>query len=111
MFRGSDMKPWIIYTIIAMIFYTIGEYYSKIYANTGRNLVLFFALLAYMFTTCFWFPSLKNNNQLIIMTVIWDIAYILVGFVLGFFVFHEVLSVRQWIGVGLSIISISLLVS
>lgn len=105
------MRLWILYTAIALIFYAIGEYYSKIYANTGRGLVLTFALLAYMLTTLLWFPSLKNNNQLIVMTIIWDLAYILIGFVLGFFVFHEVLSATQWTGVALSIVSIILLLN
>ena len=99
-----------IYTFIALMFYAVGEYYSKMYANTSKGIMLGVAMLAYTITTLLWFPSIKNNNHLIVMTFIWDICYVIIGFILGYFVFHETLSSKQWIGIMMGIASIALLV-
>jgi multidrug transporter EmrE-like cation transporter len=103
------MKPWILYTLVALIFYGIGEYCTKIFANSRSMLFLVAGFIMYMLTTALWFPSLRNNNRLVIMTIIWDLGYIIVGTLIGIGMFGEVLSIRQWAGVCLSILAIILL--
>ena len=92
------MKPWIIYTTLALMFYGVAEYYSKIYADTYSKPKLFLAMILYIITTVLWFPSLKNNNHLIVMTTIWTLGYVIVGCAVGILAFQEHLSLPQWIG-------------
>jgi len=102
------MKLWIVYSLIAFFFYGWAEYFSKLYADTSKIKNLFLALFLYMLTTILWFPSLKNNNHLILMTTLWTIFYVILGLVVGL-IFHEKLTATQWIGLGMAILSIILI--
>ena len=100
---------WISYTLIALGLYAFGEYFSKVYANTGKINLFIFGLLAYIGCTILWFPALKNNNKLILMGTIWSVSYVVIGFIVGTYVFKEHYSVLQYIGVFAGVVSITLL--
>ena len=100
---------WIGYTLIALALYAFGEYFSKVYANSGKLTVLLIGLVAYIGCTILWFPALKNNNKLIIMTTIWTIGYVVIGSAVGFVMFQEHLTVKQYIGFFMGAVSILLL--
>jgi drug/metabolite transporter (DMT)-like permease len=57
-----------------------------------------------------WYPAIKGNNQLAVMTVIWDLGYLFIGLSLGIFVFGEAMTAVQWIGVSLGAVAIFLLI-
>ena len=100
---------WVPLTLVALVFYSVGEYYSKTYADTGRKSLAAIATLAYLVCTILWFPTLKNNNHLAIMSVIWSVAYALVGITIGLSVFQEKLTLIQWVGTALGVVAILLL--
>lgn len=103
------MKPWIIFTILALVSYGVGEYYSKIYADTWSKQKFILAMIFYMITTALWFPSLKDNNHLILMTTIWTLGYVVVGCAVGLIAFQESLSAAQWTGLAMAVLSIILM--
>ena len=100
---------WVICTIIALVFYAVGEYYAKIYANTGKINVVILAMIAYMACVALWFPALKGNNKLVLMGTIWTVGYALIGLVIGTFLFQEHCTIKQYVGIGLGILSILLI--
>jgi len=99
---------WILYTAIALLFYSVGEYYSKLYAN-GRFCAMFLGLACYMICTAFWFPALKNNNHLVVMSLIWSLGYSIVAVLVGVLIFKEHLVVQHCVGIILAAIAIILL--
>jgi len=99
---------WIFYTAIAMIFYAAGEYYSKLHAN-GEPYIVFAAFAGYMVCTALWFPALRNNNQLAVMSLIWSMAYALVAIAIGVLVFKEHFSPLQAAGAVLALGALVLL--
>jgi multidrug transporter EmrE-like cation transporter len=100
---------WITFTIIALLFYAVGEIYSKIFADTGKIHWMVYGMVAYVICTALWFPALKNNNKMVVMTTLWTIGYVVIGTFVGLFIFHEHCSVQQFIGLGMAMISIVLL--
>jgi multidrug transporter EmrE-like cation transporter len=100
---------WIYYTIVAMIFYTVAEYYSKRYATDGTSWFMFLSIIFYMITVFLWFPTLSNKNELCVVSLIWTMLYAIIGSFLGLIVFKEVLTPIQMLGVGLAFVSIFLL--
>lgn len=99
---------WILCTAIGMLFYSVAEYFSKMYAN-GVPYVIIVAFIAYIACTAFWFPALKNNNQLVVMAFIWSIAQALITMVIGILMFKEHLNIMQTAGTVLAIGALALL--
>lgn len=100
---------WILYTSIAMVFYTIAEYYSKKYATFGNNKYLLISIMTYIMVMLLWFPALSNKNELCVLNLMWTMMYALIGSFLGLIIFKEVLTPIQMLGVGLAFISIFLM--
>ncbi len=103
------MQTWVTYMIIGMVAFAAGEYFSKLYANSPKFHMALAAFLCYISGTMTWLQIIKNNNQLIVMSIVWAIASILVSIAVGKFVFDEQLTTQQWIGVALSFVTIYLL--
>jgi len=87
----------------------LGQYLSKVYTNTKNIYLLPVVVIVYMSATISWLGMMKYNNQLALMTTIWGVGTTLVGVCLGIFVFKETLTITQWIGIGLALISTYLL--
>lgn len=92
--------------IVSMIFYGLGEYFSKGFANTGSSKSVVFALLSYLAGAATWLPALKRFNSLSVLGTIWNVGYIIISIVLGVVVFGEVLTTLQIIGLILGIAAI-----
>lgn len=94
---------------ISMIFYGIGEYYSKKYAN---NPTLIFAVLSVLFfalNAIGYLPALARWNSLSVLGTIWNVGYFLVTIAMGVFVFQEHLTTQQIVGIVFGLISVILL--
>jgi uncharacterized membrane protein len=101
--------PWLKWYIASMVFYTIAEYYSKVYANAQSWMLLIFISVCYGINGAFWLPALKENNSLTIMSTIWAISYCLFSIFIGLALFGEHISVIQMVGVGLGILAVFLM--
>ena len=98
--------PWI---IVGMIFYTIGEYYAKKYANTSLKSFGFASLIGYFICTCCFLPALSKYNSLSILGTIWNLLYLIITLFLGIIVFKETLTTVQIVGIGFGFIAIILM--
>lgn len=65
--------------------------------------------LAYMLCTSFWIFIMLKENNLIVQGIIWSTITILTTLAIGHFMFGEVVSGRQMIGIALGIAAIALL--
>lgn len=91
-----------------MPFYGAGEYFSKRFALTHSVWYVVLGVLGYAIGSLLWFPALMLRNELLVMDTIWKVLACAITVVLAMFVFHERLTVMQWIGVALVFIGVLL---
>lgn len=73
-----------------------------------KNWILFIAFVVYGLQSMVFYKSL-DHASLVVMNMLWDVSSDILVSLLGFFVFKEVLSQSQLVGVLLGIASIYLL--
>ena len=95
--------------LLSMVFYGLGEYFSKGFANTSSSKSAVFALLSYMAGAATWLPALKRLNSLSILGTIWNVGYMIITLCLGIYVFGEPLTTIKIVGLIFGLISIILL--
>ena len=107
------MKLWVwIWIGISILFEVAGDYFVKTAANAlGENSkwLWVITLLFYNLMLISWMFAMQNSKQLTIPGVCWLVACQLVLVFLGLCVFHEQVTLHQKIGIGLSILSVTLL--
>ena len=101
--------PALIWLFISAIFFAGGEYLSKIWALGPSIPILIFVLIIYSLGVLFWLPALLHKNQLAIMGTIWTMLGTLATVLIGILIFHEKLTLIQWLGVALAFLSLFLL--
>jgi drug/metabolite transporter (DMT)-like permease len=95
--------------MLAVCFYGIGALLSKNYANTGSLKFWILAMIDYTFVSVCWLWALRINNNLAIMTVIWDVLYIFIAVIMGVVFFKESLNLYNYVGIALIIVALFLL--
>jgi drug/metabolite transporter (DMT)-like permease len=102
---------WIIWLLCSLAFYTVAEYVSKLFSNAPGICWkwIWWAWGAYSINVFFWLASLKSKNELAILSTIYSLAYIISSVFLGYVMFGELITTRQWIGIVLSIIAVSIM--
>jgi multidrug transporter EmrE-like cation transporter len=95
--------------LLAMIFYGVGEYCCKCFANNGRYTNMVVALIFYSFNTLLFLSCLSKFNSLTILGTIWNLGYLLITLALGLFVFGEAITMKQEIGIIFGAIAVVLL--
>ena len=103
-----NLIVWIL-VAMAMVFYSLGEYFSKMYANT---LMWKYGLIACMGWTgsalCF-LPALQKFNSLSVLGTIWNLGYVMITLFIGICIFRESITTTQIVGLIFGLISIVLL--
>jgi len=94
----------------ALLFYTFAEYSSKLFSNTTALKWAFLAWVGYSINVFFWLGALKSKNELAIISTFLSIAYVISSVILGYVIFGETITIKQWIGIILAICAIALLV-
>jgi len=87
----------------------IGDYSSKqltIHSTPWRWVTVF---LAYNFATAFWLLLLREVGHLGRAGLIWGLTSTIFLVCLSHFIFQEPMTTKQWIGVGLGLGALSLL--
>lgn len=104
--------PLAVVTLLSSVaFYAGGEYFSKLWGlNPGAGLMLA-AVLCYMISVLLWFPALLYRDQLSTVGIDWEVLALCATLILGFFVFHEAISLKNWIGLILGLIAAWLLIT
>lgn len=100
---------YLLWLSLSAVFFAIGEYWSKKFANEQRASYIGVILAAYLLTSIFWLPALVQKNHLAVVGTVWSVITLMVTILMGVVVFGERLSGPQWLGVGLATMSIVLL--
>ena len=66
------------------------------------------ALLFYVFANSFWLLSLRQGATLSIGATIFSVASAALAVFVGVYLYKETVSVHQWIGIGLGVVSLML---
>ena len=96
--------------VLSGIFQAAGEYFSKLWGLQPGWKFGVLAVAAYAISSTIWLPALLYRNQLSTIGVAWDLIAICATLGLGLFVFHEVLTARQWAGLVLALVALWLLI-
>lgn len=101
------MPTWLIYTLCAMIFYFLGDVFSKLYANPGGQFWHAAAgVLAYSMTCVLWFPAIAARNEMCVIGMLWLAMYTTIGFVVAIGLFGERLNIHQIIGIVVILVGV-----
>ena len=92
-----------------MVFYAVGEYYSKKYANTSMAQFGAIAWAGYAINAFCFLPALSKYNSLSILGTIWNLLYVIITLLIGLAIFKEPITTTQMIGLGVAFIAIVLL--
>ena len=103
------MKQAVPYIILGMVFYGLGEWASKMYANTSKGMYAIWAVLSYAITGAAFLPALKVFNSLAVLSVVWAVTSAIVTLLIALALFHETLGPRQIAGILTGIVAIVLL--
>lgn len=104
------MKSYWYWTLGSMVFYTIGEWASLKWLRQPLNhWYIFICLMGYAINSIFWLPALRCQGSLSIMGTIYAVLYLVITVFLGYIVFSESITIKQWIGIGFAIFSVTLL--
>jgi EamA domain-containing membrane protein RarD len=101
--------PVPVFVIAYSLMYTLGEVFSKLWANTGNIHNFLAAFSTYCVGTFIWLMLILNTNELGRMGYLIIAQGTLVTFLLSFFIFSERMSTAQYVGVALAAISVWLL--
>lgn len=105
------MLPPLGWLLISVIFYGIGEYISKTWANSPSSIEVIAVVSASALSAFFWLPALFSENKLAEMGTAWLILATISTVVIGVFVFGERLTPMQWAGAVLALVAFLLLTS
>lgn len=95
--------------LIAMIAYGFGEYTSKLFSLNPSIKLVILTILLYIVPNICWFPLILWFKKLTIIGSLWNLGYVLITLFVGFFIFHEVVTTIQMIGIILAIIATGLI--
>lgn len=100
---------WYSWMIMAVVFYTLGDLFLKLYGNTGRVEYAICEIICFCISGGLWLPIIRKYNSIIITGTIYDIitvvAMMAIGLSLG-----EHFTMKQWIGIVLGTVSLFLLI-
>lgn len=95
---------------VSMFFYTVAEIGSKQFANQPRVWLYLAVPLCYATGTALgWLPAMLRQNELAVLSTIWAIVAIATSVMIGGGLYAEEITLRQWLGLGLSILAVFLL--
>lgn len=106
MFRSVPLWAWIAF---AFVFYVLSEYWSKLWAIRGTATLAVLVYVGYAMTTLAWLGIMAHRSQLVIMSLSWQVCGALIAVCVGAVVFAERLSLWQWLGVALGIVSTAMM--
>ncbi len=100
----------IISLLISGFLQAAGEYFSKLWGFDPAWRMGALAVFAYALSSAAWLPALLYRNQLSTIGIAWDIIAISTTLLLGIVVFRESLTTGQWVGIGLGVVALWLLI-
>lgn len=104
------MSPIVYLGMLAWAFtYGAGEYFSKIWSEKPSLLLAIITVSCYAISVLAWLPALRAHGTLAVLSTIFALIGLLAGVVIGIFIFHEPVTLKQYIGISLAIVATILL--
>ncbi|MDE2311592.1 MAG: hypothetical protein KGJ93_00675 [Patescibacteria group bacterium] len=100
---------YLIWLTISVVFFSVGEFFSKKFALQPKLSWVILILGAYILGTLAWLPAILQKNQLSIVGTIWSVLSLLATVGIGVLIFAEKLSFVGTAGIITALISIILL--
>jgi len=97
------MKAYLL-VAISLVFFTISETFSKLWANDPRWWLAALVVFFYSLIALTWLPALRAHNNISTIGTIWNMGAVLLTVLIGA-AFHEEVSTRQWIGIALAFVA------
>lgn len=95
--------------ILSATLNAIGEYFSKLWADSPIAMTAALAIGSYTLGSIAWLPALKEKNILGVTGVMWLVLGLIATIALSAIVFKERLTIQQWFGIALGFLSVFLL--
>jgi multidrug transporter EmrE-like cation transporter len=99
---------WQLPLILLIVFELLADICAKEYQGTLRWYMALGAILLYVTANSFWLLSLRQGATLSIGATIFSVASAALAVFVGVCLYKETVSVHQWIGIGLGIVSLML---
>lgn len=97
--------------VCSVALYTGGEYFSKLWGLDPGIPLMAAAMACYIASAFVWFPALLYRDQLSTIGIAWEVLALCATLLLGFLVFRENISAKNWLGLILGLIAAWLLLA
>jgi len=101
--------PAFAWLLLSVVFFAVGEYFSKKFALGPSFKFVLLILSAYILGTLAWLPAILQKNQLSVTGTIWSVLSVLATIGIGILIFKEHLNALQVAGLVLAIVALALL--
>jgi multidrug transporter EmrE-like cation transporter len=108
-FIANTVPIWLVLFVTALCV-VIGDYFAKLWAVSQNTLYVFLCIVMYSFSALMFLPSLLKE-KLAVATVFWSVFMVIGSIFVGSVIFHEHLTVRQWVGILFGVLSIIFITS
>lgn len=100
--------PVIVLLIISSIGVISGDFFAKYWSIKQKAIFFVLAVLGYLVSSFFYIPTLLREG-LVITSIIWSLLSIIGFLFIGLIIFHEKLTVIQYVGVFIGILALIIL--
>lgn len=95
--------------LVSVMFFAVGEYFSKAWALHPSYKTALTLVTMYVLGTLAWLPAIYRGQIISVVGTIWSLMSLLMTLFVGVALYHESLSHIQMVGIGLAFIAIILL--
>jgi len=100
-----ELKVLLLFGLLIII-ECCGLYYTKQFSLTNNYLHLGLCMLFYAIVPLILIILLKSQHSISLLNCLWNILSTIYGVAIGMFLFREHISMKQWLGIILSILAI-----
>lgn len=97
--------PYLVGIAILLVFETVADIFAKEYSLHTTWWLWMGSFGAYMLANVFWLVAMKNGAGLARGTTLFVLGTLVLGVVIGAVFYREHVTVTQWIGIALGIVS------
>jgi multidrug transporter EmrE-like cation transporter len=94
---------------IIIICEALALYFIKSYSITNSNYALMFSMILYSIIPCYLYRILRQQEDVSVINVIWNVASTFYGLLIGVLIFNEHINSYQKIGILLGTIGTCLM--
>lgn len=100
-----NITAWILPFTLLVVFEALADIFAKEWQEKRAMYLAVASILAYTVANSFWLFALKNGSGLARGGFLFAIACTVLAVGIGWWVYGEAVTTRQWIGVALGIVS------